>query len=253
MELEKYDMESKKYGKERSSKEKVCFNCLTTETPLWRRSKKGANLCNACGLYYRNHGEHRPMNKSMIYQNQTISDHYSKNLDFLEKMAVSVLADMKLKASSLRHFEKKDKTVKNENTVNKEKIYYNNTIKIGGFHPLYREQYKGQSVPAKATKVTDIKKRDTKAIETINNATAINKTTVIVDTRRNGDKPSNIMMEISRGMTGVVFGDYMKRQNSIIGGNRNAIPVIKDYWSTEEYGQKDVTEAVDKLASLTEQ
>lgn len=228
---EKYDMESEKYEKERNPKEKVCFNCLTTETPLWRRSKKGANLCNACGLYYRNHGEHRPMNKSMIYQNQTISDHYSKNLDFLEKMAVSVLADMKLKAGTERpiiQHEDRNKTVKNENNVNKEKIYYDNMTKIGGFHPMYREQ----TVPTKATKIIDSMKAGTKTVK-------LNK--------------NDRVMEASKGMTGVVFGDLVKLQNSIITGKRNTIPVIKDYCSSEEYGQKDVKEAVDKLASFTEQ
>eukprot|EP00122_Pirum_gemmata_P009805 Pgem_evm1s9051 len=41
----------------------VCCNCKTTQTPLWRKDKENENLnmCNACGLYYKKHGEHRPM------------------------------------------------------------------------------------------------------------------------------------------------------------------------------------------------
>ncbi|KAJ3049402.1 putative electron transfer flavoprotein subunit [Rhizophlyctis rosea] len=38
-----------------------CHNCSTTHTPLWRRDEEGNSICNACGLYYKLHGAHRPM------------------------------------------------------------------------------------------------------------------------------------------------------------------------------------------------
>ncbi|KAL8402597.1 hypothetical protein RB594_006566 [Gaeumannomyces avenae] len=46
----------------------VCNNCKTTITPLWRRDESGHTICNACGLYYKLHGDHRPvtMKKSVI-------------------------------------------------------------------------------------------------------------------------------------------------------------------------------------------
>ncbi len=41
---------------------KVCFNCSCTQTPLWRKEKSlGVMLCNACGIYYKNHGSQRPL------------------------------------------------------------------------------------------------------------------------------------------------------------------------------------------------
>lgn len=40
----------------------TCFNCGTNKTPLWRRTAdKANNLCNACGLYYKQYNSHRPV------------------------------------------------------------------------------------------------------------------------------------------------------------------------------------------------
>ena len=38
-----------------------CYNCHTTCTPLWRRFGADQFLCNACGLYQRVNGAHRPL------------------------------------------------------------------------------------------------------------------------------------------------------------------------------------------------
>ena len=37
-----------------------CGHCNTTETPLWRRGSNGQSLCNACGLYFKQHRQYRP-------------------------------------------------------------------------------------------------------------------------------------------------------------------------------------------------
>ena len=38
-----------------------CSNCSTGSTSLWRRDGSGSPVCNACGLYYKLHGQQRPL------------------------------------------------------------------------------------------------------------------------------------------------------------------------------------------------
>jgi hypothetical protein len=48
--------------KARTPRQLECFNCHVTKTPLWRRTPDRAHsLCNACGLYYKQYGAHRPL------------------------------------------------------------------------------------------------------------------------------------------------------------------------------------------------
>ncbi|KNC52459.1 uncharacterized protein AMSG_08016 [Thecamonas trahens ATCC 50062] len=39
----------------------ACLNCGVTKTPIWRKGLDNRVVCNACGLYFRNHGKSRPM------------------------------------------------------------------------------------------------------------------------------------------------------------------------------------------------
>ena len=45
----------------------VCVNCSTTETPLWRRGQNGESLCNACGLYLKQHSRNREIKRYSDY------------------------------------------------------------------------------------------------------------------------------------------------------------------------------------------
>ncbi|EPX74967.1 iron-sensing transcription factor Fep1 [Schizosaccharomyces octosporus yFS286] len=59
-----------------------CQNCGTTNTPLWRRDELGNPICNACGLYYKIHGIHRPvtMKKAIIKRRKRIVMHNNHNV-----------------------------------------------------------------------------------------------------------------------------------------------------------------------------
>ncbi|KAJ3027667.1 UNVERIFIED_CONTAM: putative electron transfer flavoprotein subunit [Siphonaria sp. JEL0065] len=46
-------------GKMNGTTEQTCFNCATTNTPMWRRDLQGRSVCNACGVYFRVNGVNR--------------------------------------------------------------------------------------------------------------------------------------------------------------------------------------------------
>lgn len=41
--------------------QKVCFNCATNATPIWRRDGEGNQVCNACGLFWKIHQASKPL------------------------------------------------------------------------------------------------------------------------------------------------------------------------------------------------
>lgn len=48
-------------AKSPQSPRRVCTNCGETQTRRWRKSKEGAMVCNACGIYERVNGCQRPL------------------------------------------------------------------------------------------------------------------------------------------------------------------------------------------------
>ena len=46
---------------------KVCENCGTTTTPLWRKDRPtGMMMCNACGIFFKHHQKHRPVELAQV-------------------------------------------------------------------------------------------------------------------------------------------------------------------------------------------
>lgn len=44
-----------------TSANRICDNCATTQSPVWRKNNVGTTLCNACGLYFLKRGSARPV------------------------------------------------------------------------------------------------------------------------------------------------------------------------------------------------
>ncbi|KAF5359074.1 hypothetical protein D9757_013291 [Collybiopsis confluens] len=55
------DFDDESAESEHDSSGPECSHCHTRKTSVWRRSKTGAQLCNACGVYIRLRGKERPL------------------------------------------------------------------------------------------------------------------------------------------------------------------------------------------------
>ena len=55
---------------------KTCSNCGTTSTPLWRFDRvTGTTMCNACGVYFKNHGFQRSVPAPPAHQDRKEAAH----------------------------------------------------------------------------------------------------------------------------------------------------------------------------------
>ncbi|KAL6122510.1 asd-4 [Nucleospora cyclopteri] len=63
----------------RKPKQRICSNCNTTSTPSWRRGGSDKTLlCNACGLYLKLHGRHRPFSVTAEGKTKAVKGTYDK-------------------------------------------------------------------------------------------------------------------------------------------------------------------------------
>lgn len=64
---------------QRPTRQLECFNCHVTKTPLWRRTPDRAHsLCNACGLYYKQYNQHRPLHMRQKSSNKKHQNHHQQ-------------------------------------------------------------------------------------------------------------------------------------------------------------------------------
>lgn len=98
-----------------------CYNCRVEKTPMWRKildtgSNKVVTLCNACGIYYKTKGSHRP--RSLISKNNIVT---------LSDLVDKISKEEEAKANKL---EKKSETPNSGTANQRPKVLVNNDVKL---------------------------------------------------------------------------------------------------------------------------
>ncbi|OUM58814.1 hypothetical protein PIROE2DRAFT_47606, partial [Piromyces sp. E2] len=63
--FEKLENGITKLFKKNNTIKHVCSNCKTIKSPTWRKGLEGQILCNACGLFLKQHNIDRPCKKNV--------------------------------------------------------------------------------------------------------------------------------------------------------------------------------------------
>lgn len=105
-------------------KEHVCENCEVSSSPLWRRGTNNELLCNACGLYRRNHGIMRPIG----YKSRKVK---SEKSDKTEKKRKKKIEEVQ---------EPSEETVKRIES-SRNLVFMGKTFHIGDYVTLKGENY----------------------------------------------------------------------------------------------------------------
>lgn len=228
-------MAMEQYERQRAANEKVCFNCLTKETPLWRKSRKGVNLCNACGLYFRNHGQHRPINKKHSYQNQQIEDNVKNSLEMMEKIAIVALTELKSRA-------KCKQAEYLQTSRNEHQLYHDSESCTMVYYPQVQQQCAYQA----SSKRMSVSEEEASSFSSLDNdkkmavLKMIDKTTqkmagaqVGIYNRKLPNATRLSPNNIDACFNGVVFQDAIKYQQAALAAMqyRKIHPRIKEYYA----------------------
>ena len=134
-----------------------CRNCGTTTSPLWRKDAEGFSLCNACGLYFKTHGRHRPSGGILLASGQPRAPRQPRPKvpkEYKEPAEASPMATIDAISSGLTTLPGRTRAVTmsvlkqvQEKEREQQQIEKNHELAVSSLKPSSRKLSKAQSPP----------------------------------------------------------------------------------------------------------